>query len=74
MKFKLFIFCLFFCLKVSSQTSNDNAETSSLEVGLSKEELTIACDEYKRMIQTDAYLEHEKKQELLLKNSRFYNF
>ena len=61
MKFKIFIFCMFFFLNVKGQTNSVKVENSSTKVGLTKEELSYACNEYKKMIESDAYLENEKK-------------
>ncbi|WP_293895673.1 hypothetical protein, partial [Flavobacterium sp.] len=60
MRFKIFLFCLFFYLNANSQTSPlPNNETR--KSGLSKEEFTYACNEYKKMILTDEYLKSEEK-------------
>jgi len=61
MKFKIFIFCMFFFLYVKGQTNSVKVENISTKDGLTKEELSYACNEYKKMIESDAYLENEKK-------------
>lgn len=61
MKIIAFIFCLFFCLILEAQTSTIKNETNSLTVGLSNEEFSYACSEYKKVIETDTYIESEKK-------------
>jgi hypothetical protein len=61
MKTKIFIFCLFICIKANCQPTTSKVESNTINVGLSKEELTIACNAYKNMLETDAYLENEKK-------------
>lgn len=61
MKFKIFIFCMFFFLNVKGQTNSVKVENISTKDGLTKEELSYACNEYKKMIESDAYLENEKK-------------
>jgi CRISPR/Cas system CSM-associated protein Csm2 small subunit len=52
---------MFFFLNVKGQTNSVKVENSSTKVGLTKEELSYACNEYKKMIESDAYLENEKK-------------
>lgn len=60
MKFKFFIFSLFLCLNANSQTSTLSNTNNSTKSGLSKEEFTFACNEYKKMMETPTYLENEK--------------
>lgn len=52
---------MFFCVIANGQTSILKGEANSSKVGLSSDELTYACNEYEKLIETDAYLEYEKK-------------
>lgn len=52
---------MFFFLNVKGQTNSVKVENISTKDGLTKEELSYACNEYKKMIESDAYLQHEKK-------------
>jgi CRISPR/Cas system CSM-associated protein Csm2 small subunit len=52
---------MFFFLNVKGQTNSVKVENISTKDGLTKEELSYACNEYKKMIESDAYLENEKK-------------
>ena len=60
MKLKIFFCFLFFCLNANSQTPTISLSDSSSKIGLSEEEFIYACDEYKKMMVTDAYLDLEK--------------
>jgi len=56
MKFKFLIIFLSFSYLCKAQITD-----SKNKIGLTKEELAIACDEYKKMTETTSYLESEKK-------------
>ena len=64
MKFRLLIICLFLYLNGNSQTSTLSNVDNSKITGLSEEEFIYACKEYKKMMETDTYLENNKKARL----------
>lgn len=61
MKFNVFIFSLFVYFNTNAQVSTTKLEASTINTGLSNEELTIACDKYKIMLETSTYIENESK-------------
>lgn len=57
MKLKLFICCFVICLNANSQEKIETNNQS--KVGLTEEEFNYACVEYKKMMQTEAYILNE---------------
>ena len=54
MKIKSLILFLCFCI-------NANSQDTTRKIEITKEEFIYACNEYKKMIETNAYLDNEKK-------------
>lgn len=67
MKLKIFIFFLLLNLTAYSQTKTENSSSVSSNSGLTKEELSFACDAYKKMIQSTTYIENEEKVRFMAK-------
>jgi hypothetical protein len=61
MKYSIFFLGLFFCLHVNGQSSITANTSNATKFGLTAEELSYACAEYKKLIATDVYLDSEKK-------------